>query len=108
MIGYEKIWTDTWKLYSSLYQLLLQRIRFEKVWTDNIPYSLRHFQPPLSDKGAVDNTIGLYTEISKLFLSQQFAVRRKSSFIYCMPCIRSRSCYEEPYLKVRLLIVGLH
>ena len=42
-------------------------IGYEKVWTDNISYSLHHFQSPLSDKDAVDNTIGLYTEISKSF-----------------------------------------
>ena len=41
---------------------------YEKDWTDNIPYSLHHFQLPLSDKGAVDNIIGLNTEIRQLFL----------------------------------------
>ena len=50
---------------------------YEKDWTGNIPYSLHHFHPPFSDNGAIDNTIGLYTEISKLFLSQKFAVKKK-------------------------------
>ena len=75
---------------------------YEKDWTGNILYSLHHFQPPLSDKNAVDDTIGLYTEISKLFLSQKFEVIRDSLFNYRMPGIISCSSYEEPYLKVRL------
>ena len=79
IIGYEEVQADTWKLQSSLYINYYYQglqIIYEKDWTDNIPYSLHHFQLPLSDKGAVDNTIGLNTETSKLFLSQKFAVKK--------------------------------